>query len=122
MYVLDVIDLILFMSLVDNDLVVVYFVYFMVFGKLDLFIYFDIWDGYLVVREKFYQFCQLVDVMDLIVLIGDSYVFWVNQLYVGDGDVMGVELGIVGIILLGDFELLGFELVIELDLCVVLYN
>ncbi|MAX42939.1 MAG: alkaline phosphatase [Alteromonadaceae bacterium] len=121
-HVPDVTDLTLPTSLADNDPVAAHFAYFMALGKLDLTIYLDTWDGYPVAREKFYQLCQSVDATDLIVLTGDSHAFWANQLYAGDGDAMGVELGTAGITSPGDFESLGPELATELDLRVASHN
>lgn len=121
-HVPDVTDLTLPTSLADNDPVAAHFAYFMALGKLDLPIYLDTWDGYPVAREKFYQLCQSVDATDLIVLTGDSHAFWANQLYAGDGDAMGVELGTAGITSPGDFESLGPELATELDLRVASHN
>lgn len=108
-------DLALPASLAESDPVAAHFAYFIALGKLDLPIYLDTWDGYPVAREKFYQLCQSVNATDLIVLTGDSHAFWANQLFAGDGDPMGVELGTAGVTSPGDFESLGPQLATELD-------
>lgn len=115
-------DLTLPAELAKNDAVAAHFAYFVALGKLDLPIYLDTWDGYPVAREKFYQLCQSANATDLIVLTGDSHAFWANQLFAGDGDAMGVELGTAGITSPGDFEVLGAALATELNKRVANHN
>lgn len=115
-------DLTLPKSLAADDSVVEHLNYFTALGKLDLPIYLDTWDGYPVAREKFYQLCKKVNAEDLIVLTGDSHAFWANQLFAGNGDAMGIELGTAGITSPGDFESLGKPLATELDQRVAAHN
>lgn len=115
-------DLSLPAELAENKAIAQHFGYFMALGKYDLPIYLDTWDGYPVAREKFYQLCQSVKATDLIVLTGDSHAFWANQLFAGDGDPMGVELGTAGITSPGDFETFGPALATEFDRRVAAHN
>lgn len=109
-------------ALASNPAIAQHFGYFMALGKYDLPIYLDTWDGYPVAREKFYQLCQSAKATDLIVLTGDSHAFWANQLFAGDGDAMGVELGTAGITSPGDFETFGPVLAGEFDQRVAQHN
>jgi alkaline phosphatase D len=115
-------DLSLPKALADNPAIANHFGYFMALGKYNLPIYLDTWDGYPAAREKFYQLCQQAKATDLIVLTGDSHAFWANQLFAGDGDAMGVELGTAGITSPGDFETFGPELAGEFDRRVAGHN
>ena len=66
-------------------------------GELGLPEDMDIWDGYPVAREKFYQIAKDAGARDLLVLSGDSHSYWANSLYDADDQAMGVELGTTGI-------------------------
>ncbi|MCH8265702.1 MAG: alkaline phosphatase D family protein, partial [Proteobacteria bacterium] len=66
-------------------------------GELGLPEDMDIWDGYPVAREKFYQIAKDAGARDLLVLSGDSHSYWANSLYDADDQAMGVELGATGI-------------------------
>ncbi|MEE4213261.1 MAG: alkaline phosphatase D family protein [Parvularcula sp.] len=57
----------------------------------------DAWDGYPAARERFYAEAQGAGVRDLLVLTGDTHMFWANDLKRDDGTQMGVELGTSGI-------------------------
>ena len=94
----------------------------MTLGKLDLPIYLDTWDGYGAAREAFYQACSNAGVQDLIVLTGDSHSFWTNQLFAGNGEGMGVEIGTAGVTSPGDFERLGPEGAAAFDQLLVEHN
>ncbi len=66
-------------------------------GELGLPEDLDMWDGYPVAREKFYQIARDAGASDLLVVSGDSHSFWVNELYDSSSKSMGVELGATGI-------------------------
>lgn len=67
--------------------------------------YTDVWDGYPVARQEFYELCQQSDARDLLVLTGDSHSFWANALVDDKGLPMGVELGTAGITAPSDYRL-----------------
>ena len=66
-------------------------------GELGLPEDMDIWDGYPVAREKFYQIAKDAGARDLLVLSGDSHSYWTNSLFDAPGLAMGIELGATGI-------------------------
>ncbi len=53
----------------------------------------DAWDGYPAARERLYSRLQEQNVSDLLVLTGDTHMWWANSLYTKQGAPMGVELG-----------------------------
>ena len=66
-------------------------------GKLGVNGDLDSWSGYPAARERFYQLANNAGARDLLVLAGDSHSFWANELYMDDGQSMGVELGSTGV-------------------------
>lgn len=66
-------------------------------GKLGLAINMDAWDGYPAARERLYELAKDAGARDLLVITGDTHVFWQNQLFTDSGERMGVELGTSGI-------------------------
>ncbi len=52
----------------------------------------DAWDGYPAARERLYERLKAQDVQDLLVLTGDTHMWWANQLHTKSGQSMGVEL------------------------------
>ncbi len=78
-------------------------------GKWNLPLYTDTWDGYPAARERFYHQCKKAGAQDLLVLTGDSHSFWANQLFDGQGEPMGLEVGTAGITSPGDFVESGFD-------------
>ena len=67
----------------------------------------DAWDGYPAARERFYQSAQAAGAKDLIVLTGDTHMFWANDLKTDSGEAMGVEFGTAGITSPGAGSLFG---------------
>lgn len=67
----------------------------------------DAWDGYPAARERFYQSAQAAGANDLIVLTGDTHMFWANDLKTDSGEAMGVEFGTAGITSPGAGSLFG---------------
>ncbi len=67
------------------------------FGALRLAGNMDAWDGYPAARERFYRIAREAGARDLLVMTGDTHVFWANALYDAAGIAMGVELGTSGI-------------------------
>lgn len=57
----------------------------------------DAWDGYPAARERFYDSAKSAGATDLIVLTGDTHMFWANDLKSDAGEAMGVEFGTSGI-------------------------
>ncbi|MEM9810200.1 MAG: alkaline phosphatase D family protein [Pseudomonadota bacterium] len=57
----------------------------------------DAWDGYPAARERFYEAAKVAGARDLLVLTGDTHMFWANDLRREDGTEMGVELGTAGV-------------------------
>ena len=62
-------------------------------GRLELPGNMDAWDGYPAARERLYWIAESAGARDLLVLTGDTHVFWQNQLFSAAGLRMGVELG-----------------------------
>ncbi|MEO1042277.1 MAG: alkaline phosphatase D family protein [Pseudomonadota bacterium] len=67
----------------------------------------DAWDGYPAARERFYQSAKAAGATDLIVLTGDTHMFWANDLKTDAGEAMGVEFGTSGITSPGAGSLFG---------------
>lgn len=63
------------------------------FGKLELAANMDAWDGYPAARERLYRIAEDARARDLLVITGDTHMFWQNRLLDGSGQSMGVELG-----------------------------
>lgn len=63
------------------------------FGNLELAANMDAWDGYPAARERFYGIAQDANARDLLVITGDTHIFWQNTLADASGTAMGVELG-----------------------------
>lgn len=63
------------------------------FGNLQLAANMDAWDGYPAARERFYRIAKDAEARDLLVITGDTHVFWQNKLADTDGQSMGIELG-----------------------------
>ncbi|MEM8547453.1 MAG: alkaline phosphatase D family protein, partial [Pseudomonadota bacterium] len=57
----------------------------------------DAWDGYPVAREALFALCDEAQARDLLVITGDTHVFWQNRLANVQGIAMGVELGTSGV-------------------------
>jgi len=54
----------------------------------------DAWDGYPAARERFYNMARAAGDNGMIVVTGDTHAWWANDLATGDGEHMGVELGV----------------------------
>jgi alkaline phosphatase D len=67
------------------------------------------WDGYAGARQAFYQQCQDAGARDLLVLSGDSHMFWANALIDDAGRRMGVELGTAGASIQSELDMAGFR-------------
>ncbi len=63
------------------------------FGNLKLAANMDSWDGYPAARERFYRIAAESNARDLLVITGDTHIFWQNKLADAAGQPMGVELG-----------------------------
>lgn len=63
------------------------------FGELQLAGNMDAWDGYPAARERFYAIAGDAGVNDLLVITGDTHIFWQNHLMSENGQRFGVELG-----------------------------
>lgn len=63
------------------------------YGELELAANMDAWDGYPGARERFYDIARNANATDLLVITGDTHVFWQNSLADDTGRPMGVELG-----------------------------
>ena len=63
------------------------------FGNLELAANMDAWDGYPAARERFYRIAEDANARDLLVITGDTHIFWQNTLASASGTAMGVELG-----------------------------
>ena len=66
-------------------------------GKLGIPANMDAWDGYPAARERLYTLATSAGARDLLVLTGDTHVFWQNRLFDQFGADMGVELGTTAI-------------------------
>jgi len=62
-------------------------------GELRLPSNMDAWDGYPAARERLYRLAADAGVRDLLVVTGDTHVFWQNRLVDGSGRPAGLELG-----------------------------
>lgn len=67
---------------------------FVKFSTLGLPTNLDAWDGYPAARERFYATAKETGADGIVVLTGDTHTWWANDLVSGDGDHMGVELGV----------------------------
>ena len=63
------------------------------FGELRLAGNMDAWDGYPAARERFYAVAEAAGANDLLVITGDTHIFWQNHLTNSQGRRFGVELG-----------------------------
>jgi len=75
----------------------------------------DAWDGYPAARERLYRIAAAANARDLLVLTGDTHVFWQNQLIDTTGLRMGVELGTGAITSPRGFHELGDEAMSRYD-------
>lgn len=66
-------------------------------GKLGIPANMDAWDGYPAARNRLYGLARNAGARDLLVITGDTHVFWQNRLFAEDGEAMGVELGTTAI-------------------------
>lgn len=57
----------------------------------------DAWDGYPAARERLYRDAAAAGARDLLVITGDTHVFWQNRLFDQAGNAAGLELGTSGI-------------------------
>ena len=69
----------------------------------------DAWDGYPAARERLYRIAREAGASDLLVITGDTHVFWANELTSRAGFAMGVELGTSAITSPRGFYQLGAE-------------
>ena len=63
------------------------------FGNLELAGNMDAWDGYPAARERLYDIAKTANARDLLVLTGDTHMFWQNRLQSAAGEPLGVEIG-----------------------------
>ena len=63
------------------------------FGDLELAANMDAWDGYPAARERLYQIAKNANARDLLVITGDTHMFWQNRLLNAAGERLGVEIG-----------------------------
>ncbi|HHL42175.1 MAG TPA: hypothetical protein ENJ42_01025 [Hellea balneolensis] len=66
---------------------------FVALSPLGLPMNLDAWDGYPAARERLYADLSAQGVNDLLVLTGDTHVWWANRLDAKNGTKMGIELG-----------------------------
>ena len=66
-------------------------------GKLGIPANMDAWDGYPAARNRLYGLARKAGARDLLVITGDTHIFWQNRLFAEDGAAMGVELGTTAI-------------------------
>lgn len=67
------------------------------FGEIALAGNMDAWDGYPAARERLYDLVERAGANDLLVITGDTHMFWQNRLLRDNGKPVGVELGTSGI-------------------------
>jgi len=91
-------------------------------GKLGLTGNMDAWDGYPAARERLYALAARSGAKDLLVITGDTHVFWQNQLFNEAGDRMGVELGTSAVSSPRGFYALGPEATTRIDQLVAEQN
>lgn len=85
------------------------------FGNLELAANMDAWDGYPAARERFYRIADEADARDLLVITGDTHIFWQNSLADNSGTPMGVELGTSAVTSPRGFYQLGAEATVRFD-------
>ncbi|MEO1326386.1 MAG: alkaline phosphatase D family protein [Pseudomonadota bacterium] len=66
-------------------------------GELEIPANMDAWDGYPAARERLYALAAAAGARDLLVVTGDTHVFWQNRLNTEAGEPAGLELGTSGI-------------------------
>ncbi len=66
-------------------------------GELEIPANMDAWDGYPAARERLYALAAEAGARDLLVVTGDTHVFWQNRLNTEAGEPAGLELGTSGI-------------------------
>ncbi len=92
------------------------------YGRLELAANMDAWDGYPAARERLYALADAAGARDLLVVTGDTHVFWQNRLANAAGEPMGVELGTSAISSPRGFYQLGPEATVRFDQLVMEQN
>ena len=85
------------------------------YGNLELAANMDAWDGYPAARERFYRIADENDARDLLVITGDTHIFWQNSLADAAGTPMGVELGTSAVTSPRGFYQLGDDATVRFD-------
>lgn len=91
-------------------------------GKLGIPANMDAWDGYPAARNRLYDLAQRAGARDLLVITGDTHVFWQNRLFTERGEAMGVELGTTAITSPRGFYQLGESATVRYDELVAASN